>query len=293
MAILSPALYGITNFIEKFLVEKKIKDPVIVPIFGGITTFVIGTIILAFSGFPSLPRLELVLILLSGIFLELYLIPYFIALSEEDASRIIPLFQFIPFFILILSYFFLKENLDRQQLLGFLLIFCGGFALGVKQIKGGIFKLRKALYLMIAASFLYSLNSIIFKFVAISANFWTTIAYQFMGMGLGALLLLSIHSYRQKFSHDVHLATFQVWSLLSLNQIIVILAQLVLSYAYLLAPIALVSVVAGGAQPLLVLSYGLILTRFFPHIIKEDIKKIHNSIKTRGNLHNYSRSNTN
>lgn len=278
-SILGPNLYSITNFFDKFLVEKKLRDPIIITIFGGLTTFIIGTLILIIKGFPQLPLQQLGLILLSGVFLEFYLVPYFMALTREDASRIVPLFQFIPLFVLTFAFIFLREAISQLQIAGFALIFSGGFVLGVEKFEGKIFKLRRAFYLMLISSLLYSFTTIIFKYVVVSANLWTTIGYQFIGMGLGATILLLYSPFRKKFFHDVKNADVLTWGLLSGSQILVILAQVSFSYAFLLAPVALVSVVAGAAQPIFVLLYGLILTLWFPRIVKEDIQKSTISLK--------------
>jgi uncharacterized membrane protein len=50
-ALASAAFYSVTNFIEKFLVEKRIKDPLLITIFSGLTSLILGIIILAFKGF--------------------------------------------------------------------------------------------------------------------------------------------------------------------------------------------------------------------------------------------------
>lgn len=271
-ALAAPILYGITNFIEKFLIDKKVKDPIIVPIFAVVPAFFISLFILFLNGFPIIFLGHLVPIVVSGIFLELYLVPYFIALSLEDASRIIPLFEFIPIFILAMSYIFLGETLRTNQFLGFLFIFIGALILGAKRVEGKIFKLRKAVYLMLLSGFLFSITSIIFKFVVVKESFWITIAYQFLGIALGALLLMAVPKYRRMVFRDAKFAGLQIWGLLTLNEIIALTAQSALGFAYLLAPVALVSVI-GSTQPLFVMIYGIILSVWFPHIVKEDIQK--------------------
>ncbi len=258
-ALISPALYGVTNFIEKFLVDKKVKDPIIVPIFAGIPAFFTALFILFINGFPIVHFPQLLAIVVSGVFLELYLVPYFMALSIEDASRVVPLFQFIPIFVLLFSFIFLGETLNANQLVGFLFIFTGAFILGVKRVEGKLFRLRKSVYLMLLSSFLFSITPILFKFVAIKESFLITIAYQFLGIALGALLLLTVPKYKERVFHDARQVGLDVWGLLTLNEIFALFAQSSLGFAYLLAPVALVSVI-GSTQPLFVLTYGVILS---------------------------------
>lgn len=271
-ALIAPALYATTNFIEKYLLETRLKDPIIITIFEAIPATILGITSLIILGFPSLPPVQLGLIILSGILLEFYLVPFFMALNEEDTSRVVPLFQFIPAFVLIISFLFLKETITARQLIGFLLIFSGGFTLGIEKFEKGIIKLRKALYLMLLSSFLYSFTIILFKFVVVKISFWTTIGYEFVGIGIGAAILLLIPNYRRKFLHDGKKADLKTLSLLALGSILVVIAQLSLSVAYKSVSVALASVVSGSAQPLIIIFAGLFLTIFFPKVVKEDVK---------------------
>jgi len=58
----------------------------------------------------------------------------------------------------------------------------------------------------------------------------------------------------------------------AINEILNIVAKMIFNFATLLAPLALVWTV-NGAQPLVVLIFGLILTLFWPKAFKEDISK--------------------
>ncbi|OGH20786.1 MAG: hypothetical protein A3D74_05690 [Candidatus Levybacteria bacterium RIFCSPHIGHO2_02_FULL_37_13] len=270
-AIASPALYSLTNYIEKFLVEKRVKNPLLVPTFGGLIILLLGILILAIKHFPILPLMPLILIILSGVFLYLYLIPYFQALVLDETSRIVPLFGASPIFVLIMSYLFLGESLSMKQIFGFVLILIGGFAISSKKIDLKIFIPRKTFWLMMVSAFLWSITVILFKFVVISSDFWTTFAYESIGTGLASIVVLivkwrEIHLFVTKsFKRDIVI-------LFILNSIVGVIAQYSFSVAILLAPAALVSII-GGTQPFFVLVFGVFLSLFFPHIIKENIER--------------------
>ncbi len=272
-ALASAAFYSVTNFIEKFLVEKRIKDPLLITIFSGLTSLILGIIILAFKGFHIIAMDQLILILISGIFLDFYLIPYFKALALDDASKVVPLLQFSPIFVLVLSYIFLDEALTGKQLLGFALIIVSGFVLGAERIEKGIFTSGKSFWFMILASFLFSITGVLFKFVVITQDFWLTLAYESIGMGIGAFILLLRPAYRSSFRREIKKIKLDTSALLSVNQCFSVLAQLAISYAFFLAPAALVSAI-GGVQSFFVLLFGLILSIWFPRIIREKTDKI-------------------
>jgi uncharacterized membrane protein len=269
-ALATPALYSVTNFIDKFLIEKKIKEPILIISLSGFISFVLGIIIFLVRGFRFFEPTQIGLIVFAGIILDFYLLPYFKALKIDDASRIVPLFQFVPVFVLVMSYLFLKEVLTIDQLVGFVLILCGGFILSVKKVEGKIFKPRLSFWYMIAASFLYALVGVIFRFVVRVEDFWTTLAYQYFGMGIGAVALLIFFLTKNRYFKIVGLKSSM--GIMVVNSGIAILAQMAEVYAISLVPVAFVSIV-GGVQPLFVLLFGIMLSMWFPKIIKEDISK--------------------
>ncbi len=272
-AIVSQALFAVSNFIDKYLIDKRIRNPLLVTILAGLASLLLGILIFLFRGFSIIETKQLVLILVSGILLELYLIPYFQALAMDDASRIVPLFQFVPVFVLILSYFIVGEALSGKQLLGSAFIIVGGFVLATKKIEGGsIFKLRKSLWLMLIASLLYAITGVLFKWVVIAQDFWLTLAYENIGMGIGAILLLLWPPYRAGFRRETKKLKVSTWGLLFVNETVYVLALLAMFYAILLGSVALVSVI-GGVQPFFVLIFGLVLSIWFPSIVREDIQK--------------------
>ena len=270
-AILSYALYSVTNFIDKFLVEKQTYEPVTLIILGGFLSFFVALLLFVWKGFPVVEQLQIFLLILIGILLSFYCLPYFKALLLEDTSRVVPLFQFFPIFVLVLSYIFLKQTLTANQLLGFGFITAGGFILGSERLSIKVFRLRKSFWYMMLSSFLYALTSILFKFVTVT-DFWVSMSYQTLGITLGAFLLLLFKPYRRIFLKDITHLKKKTAAVLAVSQCITLGADFSYFFAITLASAALVSVMQG-TQPVFVMLYGLLLTLFFPKIIKEDISR--------------------
>lgn len=269
-ALITPFLYSFSNYFDKYIVVKKIKNPINLAMFGGIISGVIGIIIFAFRGFPILSPLHTGAMIASGIFLILYLIPYFKALSLDDTSRVIPIFQTIPVFILIFSFFLLNESLSIKQFIGFVLILGASFGLMMDKLDVGIFKPRPAFWYMVFSSVMYAGLNVLFRFVVKQSDYWTTLGYQYMGTGIGALILYLLFINKKHLIKDIK--TFKsMFGFFAGNSTVAILANMSETYAISLAPVALVSIV-GGTQPFFVLSLGLILSFFFPKIIKEDVR---------------------
>lgn len=270
-AAVTPLFYSFTNFIEKFLIEKKIKDPLGITALSCLASGIIGIFIALITGFSNPGTGQIMILIFAGILLTFYLIPYYEALKIEDASRIIPLFQFIPVITLILSTIILKETLSGKQIFGMLLVVFASFFISAEKVKGGTFRPRKSLYFMFLASFMYGLVGIIFRFVVREASFWTTLSYEYIGSGVGGVLLLLIPKVRKNLQNQFN-AVKSSAGIISFNSSIAIIAQVSESYALSLAAVPLVNII-GSIQPAISLVEGIILTKKFPHLIKEDISK--------------------
>ena len=271
-AIAAPFLNAIDSLGEKLLVDKHVTDAIVIVFNEGLLFFLFGLSILLWHHVIILPFIQTFALLVSGMLFIYYLIPYFKALSDEDASSVVPLFQFIPIIVLILSFLFLKEAITVKELVGFFIIFFGAFTLTSDRIDATLFKPRKSFWYMLLSSFLYGLAPILFKFVVVNTDFWTAFFYQALGGGIGAATLFLYTPYRKSFlKENMHLPR-RTWLILTCNQTITIAAELSASFAFSLAPVALVSIITG-TQPAFTLLFAIILTKWFPHIIHEDMSR--------------------
>ena len=272
--ISASALYAGSNFFDKFLIEKRVRDPMILAILGGFLTCLVGLVVLVFKGFPAISSGQLIYMLIAGALFELALVPWYKAISLDDVSRVAPIFQTIPVLVLIMSYLFLGERLLGGQLFGFVFILIGGYLLSAEKLGQQIFKMRRALWWALLSSLLFAIPLVLFKFVSLDQGFWDSLAYEFIGAGIGGviLILFVIFSKRAGFKQEVIEKGLKSWSLIGVNEIIYVFARMLNFYAIALASVSLVTVL-GGFQPFFLLGFGLILSRWFPGIVKEDTQK--------------------
>lgn len=267
-AIIANVLFAISNLIDKFLIEKRVKDPLTLTIFGGWIDLFFALALFLTHGFHILGIWQIAILLISGILIEIALIPYFKALSLEDASRISPLFQSVPVFVLLFSYLFLKETLTYRQLVGYMLILLGSLIVSMQTTNKKVFKIRKALWWVLLASFLWALPAVMFKFVAVKQNFWDALIYEFLGIVIGATILFLL--YRTRVLFQLRNIKSDTWLILNVNEFIYIIGRVSNFYAITLGVVSLVAVL-GGTIPLFVFLFGLVISIWFPAIIKEDI----------------------
>lgn len=270
-AAATPAFYSVSNFVDKYLIEKKIREPLAITALSGLLSGILGIILGFIVGFKNIGIPQIGLLILAGLLLIFYLLPYFEAMKIEDASRVVPLFQFIPVFTLILSSVFLKESLSGKQIVGLILVVVAGVLISAQKIEGKMFTPRKSLWFMLLASFMYGAVGILFRFVVREAGFWTTLSYEYIGTGLGGIILLLIPKVRKNLLNDAKQIRSSA-GIISANNGLAVLAQVSESYAVSLAAVPLVNII-GSIQPVLSLIEGIILTKQFPNLIQEDIQK--------------------
>ena len=277
IALLPPALWSITNHIDKYLLSKYFKEGSV----GALMVFssLIGVILLPIIYFihPAVItsfNWSYLLISINGLFYLSAVLPYFYALQKDETSITVPLFQMIPVYSFVLGYLFLGEKLTIMQIIGGLIILLGALfiSLEIETIKH--FKLKKDVFLLMTlSSLLYSINFILFKFFAIDYNFYITSFWEYVGFAFFAIILiLFIKKYRNEFFKVIKVNSIKVVSVNGINEIINIIAKIAFNFASLIVPVTLVWIV-NGSQPFFVFIFGIILTLLFPKFAKEDLSK--------------------
>ena len=142
-------------------------------------------------------------ILLTGVLSLLGLVFYFRALSEDDASSVIILFQMIPVLGLIFSFLFLGEIISLKQFIGFVVVLLAAMRLSAfdehehvvrdvnnilhwKKKKGIHFS--RAFYLMLGADIAVASSNVLIKFASQENSFTDILIYESLGMFLGGLM---------------------------------------------------------------------------------------------------------
>lgn len=278
IALSSPALWSITNHIDKYLIVKYFKGggTGALIILSSIAGFFILPFILAFQ--PNVLDISVSqagIVVLSGIISITAILIYLYALKKDEASIVVPLFQMIPVFAFILGYVVLQETITTRQIIGSLLVLLGGISLSL-DMDGKTPKLKTVVFsFMFLSSFLIALSGLIFKIVAIETDFLTTAFWGYIGDTLmGLFLITCVASYRTEFVSVIRDNKLSILGLNALNEVLNVIASLAFRFATLLAPLALVWTV-NGFQPFFVFLYGVLITLFFPKLGMESLARRH------------------
>ncbi|MDO8668327.1 MAG: DMT family transporter [bacterium] len=277
LALVATFLWALVNLADKYLVvnysgkERSSGSLVLFSSLVGIA----AALVIGFStpGIFTIPFLDKALLIFIGAFGICWIILYLFTLEIEDVSATIPWMLTIPVFGYILSYFLLGETLTRTQLIGAGIIFFGAVILSVDFSKVHIlFKKKVALYMLLAC-LIYAINGVVFKFVAVADSFWIASFWEYLGLGIGGVLIfLFIGNYRRDFINNIRTSGKLIFSINITSEITTIIGNLLTNYALLIAPVALVYMV-GSFQPAIVLLLTFLSTRFWPKIASEDFSR--------------------
>ena len=277
IALSAPALWAVSNHIDKYLLKKYFNHQGIgaLIIFSGLIYLFILPIFLLFStNVFEVPGYYILLLIATGILEVIGFLVYLYALEKDEASVVAPLFQIMPVLAYIFGYFLLGETLTEIQIGGSLLIIMGAIilSLDLTQIK---MRFKTAVFFLVfLASLIFALDTAIFKVVALEENYWATIFWSSFGDSImGLFFLCFVGNYRNQFLYLFKTSATAIIGINVFNEIITLIGQLLVRYAILLAPLALVQTI-GGFQPLFVFFFGVMLVLFFPGLgITEDLSK--------------------
>lgn len=276
IALGAPFLWGLANMTDKYLVHNYVRhSPGALVLYSSLVGWVVAFLIAIFGAdYLTLTNSNIFLLILVGALGVLSIIFYFFAVAIEDISSIALWMLTIPVFGYIVSYFLLGENLTPRQILGAVIILVGAAILSIdfREVKL-IFKGKVAMW-MILSCLLYAFNGAVFKFAAEKSNFWGASFWEYLGLGLGGVIVfLFTPTYRSDFLTNIRNHGLRLIFLNMRNEATTIAGNLLTNFALLLAPVAMVYLV-GTFQPIIVLFYAFVSTKFFPHIVEESFSKV-------------------
>lgn len=272
-ALLGPISWAASTHIDKYLVEKYFKhsETAVLMVF----TAIVGVIALPVIWFfePGVLRLSFAdagIVALSGAMYMGAMLFYLRAVQSEEASVVAPLFQFSAVFTLLLGYVLLHEVLSWVQLGGVALILVGALVVSVDgRAFLRQFKLR-LLTLMMAATGILALSTVVFKLFAVETGFWSTTFWMFVGEAVFGAGILCVPTAFREFVALFRRNPGPVIGVNAANELINLGGGLAVRFASLLAPVALVSAISSTTT-LFVFVFGVLLTEFFPKLGREDL----------------------
>ncbi len=272
IAIFAPILWAVVNHADKFLLSKLSHKASVAGLMMFSTLFstlvIIGLLIFK----PDIVYIQItagVVSILGGILNATSIYFYLLALEKDEASIVVPFFQLMPVFALLLGFLMLGETITHTQFGGILLIIFGALFLSIEITRENKFTLRKGVaFLMICSSFILAFQDVIFKLKAEQTSFWSTLFWTHMGLIIFGIILSLNKNNRKNFFDIIRRNSATVFGVNIGSELLTTFGNAIINYASLLAPIGIVLSIYGY-QPLAVFVLGVVATLFFPRIAEE------------------------
>jgi drug/metabolite transporter (DMT)-like permease len=275
LALVAPLLYSFTNYIDKILLERYFK-------IGGVGTLIIFSALLSILAIPiiyfadptvlSVEISNIAILALVGLLDIAILWLYLVALRGDEPSIIIVFYQLVPVIALGLGYLFLGETLTQNQLFAMAIIILGTTFVSFELDEKNSLKLRtRTVVFMTLAAFAWALESVLFKVVALEEDVWRSLFWEHvMLVFVGLFIFAFVTSYRNHFLDAVRVNSVGIFSLNVLNESLYMIGNIVVAFAVMLAPVALI-LLGNSFQNIFVLILGILFTLLLPGVYKEKI----------------------
>ncbi len=275
LTIFASFLWGITNHIDKFMISgidesgSSIKTLLVFStLVAGIVLSPIWLVVNKFS--VDISSISLICVLLSSFIYILATFFYFKALERNDASIVTVMFQLIPVFSYILGLIFFKENLALQQIIGSIVIILSAILISFDFEEKNNKSKWLALILMTLSSLFYATYFFLFD-IGIRNSSYNSCAFWFqIGFLILGIILICIKSFRTTFIKAIKNNGKKYFSLNITNEVINLIANLLVNFANVTIPLALANVL-NGFQGAFVFILGVIGVKLLPKYFKENM----------------------
>jgi drug/metabolite transporter (DMT)-like permease len=269
-------LFSVGVHVDKHLLARWFRGaaPGSLILFSALFAFVaLPVLALASRGAPWIePRDAAVLLAggflnITGVVLSLY------AVQRDEASVVATLFQMMPVFTYGLAYLVLGETLTGLQVVAGLLVMAGAVVASLDLGRGRPAIRGDVLLRMALACLLLATNAVLFKSVAVEEDFWVSTFWSYVSLAIaGVVLFAAVAPYRRQFLRTLRENRLPVIGLNAANEVLAVVGYVMITYATLLVPVAMVSLV-GAFQPLMVFGLGVLLTFVAPRFAHEDLSR--------------------
>lgn len=267
IAIIAYSLYAVNGVIDKFLLSKAVRSPAVYAFFIGITGPF--TFVLAPFGLKFLSAGDLLIAIIGGASFIWALLFLYKATQLTSISRILPIEGgLVPVFTLGFAYLILGERLTQIQLMAFALLVVGAVIISLRHDKTGWH--AKAFGNAVLAAILFALSFVLTKYIFDHSNFISGLIWTRLGFFVVALSFLIPKSIRHAIFNAPKQTTTGNKFLYYGARVTGSLSGFLQNYAISLGSVTIVNAMQGTQYALLLIG-TIVLSRYYPNILKEKI----------------------
>lgn len=195
---------------------------------------------------------------------------YAFAIKREEASRIAALTSLYPAFVAVLAAILIGEVFSLETYVGVAIMILGAVLISYK--KGALKKMipLAIILIIISANFLYAFEQTISKISLAFYSFWQFFVVYMIGRTFMLLPPLAVPGFRKTFVGEIKKLKMKIAFLAVFSSILWIAAIIFFFYAASLGPITLVSTISV-ISPFVTLLFVVLMSKFWPKILKEEI----------------------
>ena len=259
-AFLSPSIWALMNFIDSWIVKKRVKNTVSFAVVSGITNIFLGIMLALFLDWSNYSLFDFRFSIIVGAMLGLQLYFYYTILSRHDVSHVVGLIYAYPLVVAFLSFLFLNEKLSLIGYFGAFVTILGIFMMTLRIRKLNLALASGPIFIVMLTS---AFSEFFIKITTTQIPVWHNTAITSIVLGMCILPALLKTSIRKDFKNEFKKIHFTFISeMLTLGAItLVYLAMVGL-------PATIVSVIST-TQPLFVLIFEWVAFFFGVKMVKD------------------------
>jgi drug/metabolite transporter (DMT)-like permease len=278
IAIAGYLISALTMVLDKFILEKKITQPLIFVFYASVVVLPIF-LFLPFGVTTLSGITDWMLAAVSGVMFALGLWTMYLSFGKSEVSHAGPLIGgVVAVFVLCLSSFFLGEQFSNQFLIAFCFLVAGSFMISHEK-SAGKNGWHSGMNWAILSGLLFAVSHVSAKYLYDAYGFFSGLVWSRGALGVFGLFLLFAPSVRAElvkiFSkrQAEETAPKKTGALIIIvNRLSGVIGVLLVQWAIALGSVTIVNALAGLQYALLIIAV-FVLSKLFPKILKEEYAK--------------------
>lgn len=270
LSLLGAAAFAATGIIDKLLLGRFVQEPL---------AYLAALVIMQQALIPAIPFYlgwgwlfpQALYALATGAFQVILWAAYLRALQQEETSRIAALVYVFPIFVFLGSFLFLGESLQGDDYLGGSLLVCSAVLISYRAGQQASLSISPVLKHMAVFWFFTAAYALVSKYLLGFMTEWHLLLWSSLGSFLAILPILWRKQTRRECKAYFRGGAFLFLALFA-NEILDFLGRGAFIFAYAQGSVALVSSLAA-LQPFITLLYVILLGRFFPGVLVEEMDR--------------------
>ncbi len=272
LALIGYGFQAVDSILNKFILEKTTVKPTLFLFYSTITALPVF-LLLPFGTERLIGVMDYSVALCSGLMFAAALAAMYTAIQESEISHIGPLLgAVIPFFVLILSYFFLGEVIVTQVLVGIGILILGSLIIAFEKsrLHQGF---HRGVMWGVLAGFFFAVSHVTAKYTYDVHGFLTGFVYTRGFSGLVGIVLLALPSIRRALftakQKTAPTKSLGQTSIVVIEKVVGFFGVVLLQYATAIGSVTIVNALAG-AQFALLIGLVALLSKIRPAVFKEE-----------------------